>query len=340
MVMLSVCGRGPYRVTATTTGPWSGPAGKESSHDLAGLLPATVGGDADTSTLPGEAIGLLIGSRRSRRAPGSATVHPVNVCVTAVPASAVQAPAVPAPAVRTTAVPRRRALRLAAAATVLAVGLAGCSGGSGSGSAASVGDVLAKAKTSLDQATTVHFVLSSKDVPAGEGTKLVGGDGFAVRPKAFKGSLKLIVSGSAVTIELVSIGGKVYVKSPFAPGFAIVDPKDFGLKDPATLVDQKNGVVRLITSMTDAKLTGEGRVGKDVVQQVQGKVPGQVVKDLLASADPSQPVTINAAVDKKTGQLRQADLTGPFFKGGQLSTFTIVFDRYGEQVDVTAPPLG
>ena len=229
--------------------------------------------------------------------------------------------------------------RLLGAVATAALALSACSGGS-SGGAASVDDVLAKAKTSLDQATTVHFVLTSTGVPTGSGTKLVGGDGFAVRPAAFKGSLKLLVSGSAVTIELVSIGGKVYVKSPFAPGFAIVDPSAFGLKDPATLVDQKNGVVRLITSMTGATLTGEGRVGSDVVQQVKGNVPGQVVEDLLTSADPSKPVVVVAAVDEKTGQLRKADLTGPFFKGGQDSTFTIVFDRYGEQVEVSAPPLG
>lgn len=236
--------------------------------------------------------------------------------------------------------PSRRGLLRLAAASAAALALAACSGGSSSGSAASVDDVLAKAKSSLDQATTVHFVLSSTDVPTGEGAKLVGGDGFAIRPNAFKGSLKLLVSGSAVTIDLVSVGGKVYVKSPFAAGFAIVDPAKFGLKDPATLVDQKNGVVRLITSMSGATLVGESRVGADVVQQVKGNVPGQVVDDLLTSADPAKPVAVTASVDKKTGQLRQAVLTGPFYDKATQSTFTIVFDRYGEQVDVTAPPVG
>jgi hypothetical protein len=237
--------------------------------------------------------------------------------------------------------PTRRSLgRLAAGGLtlLLGTGLGACSGGS-SGSSASVGDVLAKAKTGLDQASTVHFVLTSADVPPGKDSKLVGGNGFAVRPNAFTGTLKLLTNGSAVTIELISLGGKVYVKSPFNQKFAVVDPAKFGLKDPATLVDQQNGVVRLITSMTGATLAGEGRVGSDVVQQVKGSVPGTVVDQLLTSADPAKPVAVTASIDKKTGQLRQAVLTGPFYDAAKQSTFTIVFDRYGEQVDVK-PPTG
>jgi LppX_LprAFG lipoprotein len=235
---------------------------------------------------------------------------------------------------------RRFLVRLAAGGLALALttALGGCSGGS-STAHAGVGEVLAKAKTSLDQATTVHFVLSSADVPPGKDTKLVGGNGFAVRPNAFTGSLKLLTNGAAVTIQLISLGGKVYIKSPFNQKFAVVDPAKFGLKDPATLVDQKNGVVRLITSLTGATLAGQGRVGRDVVQQVTGNVPGTVVADLLTSADPSKPVAVTASVDEKTGQLRQAVLTGPFYDAAKQSTFTIVFDRYGEQVDVR-PPVG
>jgi hypothetical protein len=279
------------------------------------MVPTTVGNDADVITLP---VG------RTPSPPDGPICHSstVNPCVTPVSPG------------------RARHLAATAVAAVVALVLVACSGGSSSGSAATVDEVLAKAKTSLDQATAVHFVLSSADVPTGGSTKLVGGDGFAIRPNAFKGSLKLLVSGSAVTIQLVSLGGKVYVKSPFAPGFAIVDPAKFGLKDPATLVDQKNGVVRLITSMSGSTLVGESRIGSDVVQQVKGQVPGQVVDDLLTSADPAKPVDVVAAVDKKTGQLRRAELTGPFYDKAKQSTFTIVFDRYGEQVAVSAPPLG
>jgi lipoprotein LprG len=42
---------------------------------------------------------------------------------------------------------------------------------------------------------------------------------------------------------------------------------------------------------------------------------------------------------KDTGQLRRAVLKGPFFAKGKDSTFTLVLDRYGEQVSISAPAV-
>jgi len=42
-------------------------------------------------------------------------------------------------------------------------------------------------------------------------------------------------------------------------------------------------------------------------------------------------------VDTATGQLREATLTGPFFDASTTSTYTVVLDKYGEQVDIRAP---
>jgi hypothetical protein len=38
--------------------------------------------------------------------------------------------------------------------------------------------------------------------------------------------------------------------------------------------------------------------------------------------------------------LRQVRLTGPFFQKGKDSTFTLVLDRYGEKVSISAPTAG
>ena len=42
-------------------------------------------------------------------------------------------------------------------------------------------------------------------------------------------------------------------------------------------------------------------------------------------------------VDTATGQLREATLTGPFFDAATTSTYTVVLEKYGEQVDIRAP---
>jgi lipoprotein LprG len=40
----------------------------------------------------------------------------------------------------------------------------------------------------------------------------------------------------------------------------------------------------------------------------------------------------------ESNELRRAVLTGPFFAPDTDSTYTLVLDRYGQQVDISAPP--
>src|ERR1700709_2021988 len=79
--------------------------------------------------------------------------------------------------------------------------VAGCTGSS-SGESAS--DLLAGAKTTLDGAKTLHFVLTSTGAPAA-GAALTGGTGDVKRPSSFQGTLKVQVVGSPVDLKVVSM---------------------------------------------------------------------------------------------------------------------------------------
>ena len=59
--------------------------------------------------------------------------------------------------------------------------LVGCSGGGGSEESAP--ELLARAKTTLDEASSAHFVLDSEGAPD-SGTLLVGGEGDIARPSS------------------------------------------------------------------------------------------------------------------------------------------------------------
>jgi LppX_LprAFG lipoprotein len=231
---------------------------------------------------------------------------------------------------------RLRILLAGAAAVGLLV--TGCGGGSGGGAAAAdEGPArLAAAKAAVDAASSLHFTLTSTGVPA-TGTALVGGEGSAARPGRFQGDLKVLFAGTTATVGVVSVDGTVYAKLPFATGYAKTDPAQFGFADPGRFMDPATGISNLLVKATDVKVGKESRVGSDVVQEVTGTLPGMVVKDLLADADPSVPVAARFDVVKGSGQLRQAVLTGPFFAAGTPSTFTLVLDRYGEPVDIRAP---
>jgi hypothetical protein len=231
----------------------------------------------------------------------------------------------------------RPALAIAAAAGLLAV--TGCSGGGDSDADAGSkpADLLAAARASLERTNTLHFSLTSADVPE-NGTRLMAGDGVVARPKSFQGKLSILLNGSKVSIDLISADAKVYAKLPFSNSFQVTDPKAFGLSDPANLIDSKTGIARMFGELTEVSSKGEQRIGDDVVTQVDGSLPGSLVEDLLTSADPATAVKTELYITKSSKQLRRVVLTGPFFEKGKNSSFNLLLDKYGTPVTITAPP--
>ncbi|GAA4310365.1 LppX_LprAFG lipoprotein [Klenkia terrae] len=225
-------------------------------------------------------------------------------------------------------------LRTTAALLLTALVLAGCGGGSSDESA---GDLLARAKTTLDDAASVHFVLTSDGAPAG-GNALLGGEGDIARPASFSGTLQVQAFGSSIDAEVISVDGTVYAQLPLTTGYSVVDPATLGVGDPGALIDPDTGISQLLTAAQSPELGDESRVDGEVVREVTGTLPGDLVADLLTSEDPAQDVTAVFSVATDSGELRQVELTGPFFSADDTGSYTIVLSDFGADVSITAPP--
>jgi hypothetical protein len=230
---------------------------------------------------------------------------------------------------------RRRGAALLALA-LLAGPLVGCSGGSSSESAP---QLVAHAKRTLDDAKSAHFVLDSKGAPD-TGTVLVGGEGDIARPASFEGTLKVHALGSALALKVISVDGTVYAQLPFTASYSAVDPAQFGFGDPGALLDPDTGISQLLAKAESAKLGEEKRVGGEVVREVTAEIPGDLVGRILTSKDPSKPVHARFSIATTTGELRRAELTGPFYEAGKDATFTLELTDFGADVHITAPPTG
>jgi hypothetical protein len=228
-----------------------------------------------------------------------------------------------------------------AGAPVLALGLlaapvlAGCGGGSDE----SPSQLLSRAKTTLDDAQSVHFVLDSDNAPT-TGTALLGGEGDFLRPSSFEGTLKVLTGGNTVDLGVVSVGGTVYVQLPFIGSWSVVDPAQYGLGDPGALLDPGTGISQLLAKAENPELGDEKRVDGEVVQEVTAQLPGDLVQQVLTSQDPGKAVDARFAVATDSGELRRAELTGPFFSAEDDATYTIELSDFGADVDITAPPTG
>ncbi|WP_369137314.1 LppX_LprAFG lipoprotein [Modestobacter versicolor] len=198
-------------------------------------------------------------------------------------------------------------------------------------------DLLDRARTTLDEAATAHFVLDSEGAPS-TGTTLVGGEGDIARPASFAGVLEVTALGGTIEVDVVSVDGTVYAQLPFAQSYSVVDPAQFGVGDPGALLDPDTGISQLLAGAQEAALGEERRVDGEVVREVTATIPGDLVEQVLTSQDPAQDVRARMSIATGSGQLREVELTGPFFSADADGTYTVALSDLGADVQISAPP--
>jgi lipoprotein LprG len=224
--------------------------------------------------------------------------------------------------------------RLILAAAAAAVLVSAC-GGSSSASKVDPEVLLRKAKATVDAAQSAHFTITSQNVPA-NGTNITGGQGDLARPDSLQGSFTVSINGFTTTVKVVSKGGVFYAQLPFQSTYTKTDPGSFGLTDPTRLLDPDHGLSNLLTIGTGAESSGQERVAGELLDMITTTVPGSAIP-VLPNENPAQPVTLVAAINPKSFQLRQLSLTGPFTSATSNSTFVVTLTKYNEPVTITLP---
>ena len=232
--------------------------------------------------------------------------------------------------------------RVLALGAIVVLAVAGCtdkkeSGGGGQSGGDAVA-LLTDAKKTIDEASSVHIVLTGRDLPDNAQT-LASGDGVATHAPAFKGKLTVRSSGSPIDAEVVAVGSKVYAKVSFAPAFIELTPSQLaglGAPDPAVLLDPAKGLTAVLPGLKDPKVKGETREGSKVLTEVTGSVQGKSLQGIFPKAPADQDFPSTFKIDKDTKQLVSATITGPFYSGA-TSSYDVTLDKYGEKVEITAP---
>ena len=232
--------------------------------------------------------------------------------------------------------------RVLALGAIVVLAVAGCtdkkeSGGGGQSGGDAVA-LLTDAKKTIDEASSVHIVLTGRDLPDNAQT-LASGDGVATHAPAFKGKLTVRSSGSPIDADVVAVGSKVYAKVSFAPAFIELTPSQLaglGAPDPAVLLDPAKGLTAVLSGLKDPKVKGETREGSKVLTEVTGSVQGKSLQGIFPKAPADQDFPSTFKIDKDTKQLVSATITGPFYSGA-TSSYDVTLDKYGEKVEITAP---
>lgn len=230
----------------------------------------------------------------------------------------------------------RRAV-IALAITAVSLAGAGCSRDDKATKDKPTAEVLAEAKTTLDETSGIKLALSTKDLPEGV-QGLVAATGIATHDPAFDGSITVVVAGTNVPVPVVAVGGKVFAQIPLTTGWSDVDPEDYGAPDPAELMSPDTGFSSLLPVTSDVKKGKSVRGGADndeVLTEYSGTVPGAAMKKVIPSSSGDTFEATYSITDK--GELRNLVLTGVFYPDTEPMTYTVDFTDYGTKKTITAP---
>ena len=231
---------------------------------------------------------------------------------------------------------RRRPVTLLVLAVVTPLLVAGC--GSAPASKAdteSPAQAMASAKKHFDDASSVHIDLATTSTPS-SGNGVLGATGDVTHDPAFRGDVKVVLSGLTATVPITSVGGKVYAKLPLQTKYAVIKPSEYGAPDPADFADPENGLSGLLTKLQGLKKQGQSRSGSTILTTYSGTLPGAAVKKVIPSASATETYATKVGVDER-GYASTVKVTGAFFTGGGDITYDVHFTGYDKGVKITAP---
>ncbi len=238
---------------------------------------------------------------------------------------------------RTRRTPRSVSLVAALAASALLTLTACSSAGDEEAEQQTPEEVLATAKQTLDETPGVRISLATADLPSGT-TGIQSAEGVGVRPASFEGSITVVLAGQALEVPVIAVDGKVYAEIPFTPGWSDIDPGDYGAPDPAGLISTEAGFSSLLpatTAVEEGESVRGGANNDEVLTEYTGSVPDTAVKNVIPSASGDFDATYTVTED---GELREVVLTGAFYgSSAEPNTYTIGFEDYGTEQEITAP---
>jgi lipoprotein LprG len=227
----------------------------------------------------------------------------------------------------------RAAVMLAAA--VLAVGLAGCTGGNKTTTSdlPAASQLLAASVVAVKDVKTVHFTLDVQGTVSD--ISVHHADGVLTRAGEAKGTATVEQLGAKVEVQFVVVGDKLYVKGPTGGFQQLPLSLASSVYDPSAILDPERGVAKLLGSASGARTEAKEQVsGKDAYRIAVTPAPGSL-GTLVPGVGDNVTGKIWLAADSK--RPLKGEFTVPGSASGKGGMITITFTDYDAPVTISAP---
>ncbi|HEX2312329.1 MAG TPA: LppX_LprAFG lipoprotein [Thermomonospora sp.] len=221
---------------------------------------------------------------------------------------------------------------------VVALAVAGCSGGSGgtdSGSLPQAPQTLRQSADAMRNLKSVGFTISTEGKPA---IPVKGGDVKLLRNGDAQGTLRLQQLGLTLETQFVLLGDTLYYKGVTGSGFQKA-PKEriLALYDPSAVLDPERGIAKLLTLVGSPKTEAREKVGGRDAYKVRVTLPKDRAGALIPGV--SQDVSGHVWIAKDGHRLLKVRgvLPAEGGQGGDDHAVVVTFTEFDAGYTITAP---
>lgn len=235
------------------------------------------------------------------------------------------------------------ALLLCAACLLL---VAGCSlpwqrntPSSGLGPRPTAQQVLATMQKNFRSVSSFHLTMKTSNLGNTDASQLVirDADGDVAMPDKIRAQASVLLSGQAVTVNLISVGTQQFITDPITGKWEVVK----GVFDPRTLANPDTGIIALASKLQNVTGPTDDSVNGTSCWRVNGLLPAKDLATLLGGSAPAGTMLkTSICAGKDDGLPYEITVIGKVAVGDtSQTTRTFVISKYNENISIVAPQV-
>ena len=162
-------------------------------------------------------------------------------------------------------------------------------------------------------------------------------DGDVLMPDKVKAQASVVLSGQAVTVNLISAGNNEYITDPITGQWRVIK----GILDPRTLTNPNTGLISLISKIQHVSSPVSDIVNNVPCWRVTGQLDAKDIAFFTGGGVPAGTMLqTNACIGKLDSLLYQVTVTGEAAVGDTAQTaYDFALSQYNEKISINAPTI-
>jgi len=208
---------------------------------------------------------------------------------------------------------------------------------SGLGPRPTAPQVLAAIQKNFRTVSSFHISMKTENLGSATSSQFVirNADGDVLMPDKIRAQASVLLSGQAVTVNLISIGTNQFITDPITGQWRVVK----GMFDPRTLTNPDTGIISLAGQLRNVTGPTDDSVNGTPCWRVNGLLAAKALAFFTGGGVPKGTMLKTSICAGKADGLPYAiSVTGDAAAGDtSQTTYTFLITRYNENISIVAP---